>query len=257
MSAQYEYREFGKASAKAINNAIVKAQKISDVELDKQQGEQPEFTARLMSPIMSAGYNAEEMIGTMGIRKKSTQNFIKNTFNGIEVGADVTDSLVNISDALANSTDEATKTAESGIADLKAFISETEAIYEYGNLDYPTPITINELPVSTKEWGEQEVEHYKVMEKLHNDLQILEKQHADFTEKLAQAVEAGEDTTEIQAELDSIETSMEATHDEISQREAEHNAAEDAWRSSTEELNQIVEAKNQTFFTFSFLAPQS
>lgn len=256
MSAQYEYREFGKASAKAINNAIVKAQKISDVELDKQQGEQPEFTARLMSPIMSAGYNAEEMIGTMGIRKKSTQNFIKNTFNGIEVGADVTDSLVNISEALSNATDEATKTAESGIADLKAFISETEAIYEYGNIDY-SPITINELPVSTKEWGEQEVEHYQVMEELHNDLKLLEKQHAAFTEKFSQAVEAGEDTTEIQAELDSIEASMEATHDEISQREAEHAQAEDAWRSSTEELNTIIEAKNQTFFTFSFLAPQS
>lgn len=255
MSAQYEYREFGKASAKAINNAILKAQKISDVELDKQQGEQPEFTARLMSPIMSAGYNAEEMIGTMGIRKKSTQNFVKNTFNGIEVGADVTDSLANISEALANATDDATKTAESGIADLKAFISETEAVYEYGNVGYSS-ITLNELPVSTKEWGEQEMEHYKAMEELHNDLKILEKLQMDFTEKLAQAEEAGEDTTEIKAELNSIEESMAATHDEISQKEVEHAQAEDAWVSSTEELNKIIEAKNQTFFTFSFLVPQ-
>ena len=249
-----EYKELGRSTANLLKKAIVKAEKSIDVYLDEEKGAQAEFTADLVNHVTNAGGEAERQLQRMELDAKSSKTQIQNSFNNLEMGADVESSLTNVYDAFEKIDDVASKTASDEIAELNSQISTIEAIYEYGCVS-TVEIIVNELPISPVGMAAMEQDFIAEMNVIHKSLQKLEEAHAAYTAKLAKLEESGapqSEIDEIRAALDENSVAREELHTEMAQTEDEWQTTQDDWRADNEALMQVVEDKNMDYFNFDF-----
>ena len=250
-----EYTELGRSTANLLKKAIENSEKDIDVYLDEQQAEQASFTAGLVQYVTQAGSRAEQQLQLMELETKTSQDKIRNDFNNIEMGADVSDSLTNVNSALVEQTKEANDKVSKEINALTAEISRIEAIYEFGCIS-TAEIIVNELPVDPIGMDAMEQDFMAELSTIMKTIQELEKEHAAYTEKLAKAIESGapaEDIAYIQGKLAENTAQRDSAHAEMHQREAEFQAMRDAWRSDNEILLEVVENRKQDHFTFEFM----
>lgn len=250
-----EYKELGRSTANLLKKAIVRAEKSIDVYLDEEQGAQAGFTADLVKHVTNAGVEAEGQLQRMELDTKTSNTQIQNSFNNLEMGAEVESSLTRVYTSLENLEQEANEKASAEIAELDSQISRIEAIYEYGCVS-TVEIIVNELPISPIGIAAMEQDFLADLDAIHKNLQKLEEQHAAYTQKLAQLEESGapqSEIDEIRAMLDQNDVDREVLHTEMAQKEDEWRTTQDDWRADNELLIEEVENRKQEHSGFNFI----